>query len=129
MLVRCTVRNRSNGLASVGAQFSLGETFSRNKRKKEEAAAAAAAAPERICDVCIISQRPEDSLAAAMQHVRLDSMEHIVDNQKYSRLSTEVHKENSMCGMEDAIAGAELSDLGTLILHNINLNRWRDQYA
>ena len=34
-----------------------------------------------------------------------------------------------MCGMEDAIAGAELSDLGTLILHNINLNRWRDQYA
>ena len=56
-------------------------------------------------------------------------MEHIVDNRKYNRLSTEVHKENSMCGMEDAIAGAQLSDLGTLILHNINLNRWRDQYA
>ena len=110
-------------------QFSLGETFSRNKREKEEAATAAAAAPERVCDVCIISQRPEDSLAAAMQHVRQDSMEHIVDNRKYNRLSTEVHKENSMCGMEDAIAGAELSDLGTLILHNINLNRWRDQYA
>ena len=48
-----------------------------------------------------------------MQHVRLDSMEHIVDNRKYNRLSTEVHKENSMCGMEDAVAGAELSDLGS----------------
>ena len=74
-------------------------------------------APENIFDVSIYAHRPVEGLVAAVQHVRLDAMEHNVDNRKYNVLPTNGNKENKRCGMGDTNSGEELSDLGMLCIH------------
>lgn len=101
------------------SQFSLGETFKFAAKRKEQEAKAVAETPEQKgYDGPILQPRPaapmpEPALDANMQHVRLESFEHNVDNTKYSILPTNGNKENINAGAGGS-TGEELGELGML---------------